>query len=184
MTLSHDLVGEAQCVPRRVILPPQYLSITRSCKGSLRLHQIRPSPVPWGPPWLCFSEMRWIGQLKRLSSGWPTAIKSSLTGYRDVTKGRLYPRLIPQFIVIFSRAVRFACRSAEYLRFNAKFLLLARLCFVALENTLVSPWKKVADLFIHCVMCCPRPRRRNADVKLVEVMRVRPRLGAGKIGLL
>lgn len=100
MTLSHDLLGEAHCVLRPLILA---CSICRLW-GPVRDHSAynrSGTPIPWGPPWLCFSEMQWIGQLKRLSSVWPAAIKSSPTGYWDVAEGRLYLCLIQQFIVIF-----------------------------------------------------------------------------------
>lgn len=56
----------------------QDLSIMRACKRWQTLWGIR--SVPWGSPWLCFAETLWIGLLKRLSSGWPAAIKSSPKG--------------------------------------------------------------------------------------------------------
>lgn len=46
--------------------------------------------------------MPWIGPLKRLSSGWPAAIKSSPTGRNDAAAGSLYLCLILQFDAVFS----------------------------------------------------------------------------------
>lgn len=78
----------------------QDLSIMRACKWWRSLWGIR--SVPWGSPWLCFAEMLWIGPLKRLSSGWPAAIKSSPNGCNDAAVGSLYLCLILQLVTVFS----------------------------------------------------------------------------------
>lgn len=49
-----------------------------------------------------FSEMLWIGLLKRLSSGWPAAIKSSPNGCNDAAAGSLRRCLILQLVTVFS----------------------------------------------------------------------------------
>lgn len=59
--------------------------------------------------------MQWIGQLKRLSSGWPAAIKGSPSGYSDATESWLYLRLILQFIVIFFTAVEHSLAPKSYI---------------------------------------------------------------------
>lgn len=124
--------------------PAVFLSITRSCKRSHPLYQIRASLVPWGPPWLCFAEMRWIGQLKRLSSGWPAAIKSSPAGYKDAAEGRppdttLYCHLFPQLSTTSwdtSTWRVFVFHYNEKPPFKACLLvsiIVSLLCFLALE---------------------------------------------------
>lgn len=75
-------------------------SIMRACKRWQSLWGIR--SIPWGSPWLCFAEMLCIGLLKRLSTGWPAAIKSSPNGCNDATVGSLYLSLKQQLITVFS----------------------------------------------------------------------------------
>ncbi len=122
--------------------------------------------------------MRWIGQLKRLSSGWPAAIKSSPTGYRDATEGRLYLCLIQQFIVIFFSLLS----SADFrlnLQFSAKCLFLACRCALHLKGCSLLPRKEMAQVLIHFCEVLRLSCGEDADVRLVEVRRVRLKLRLG-----
>lgn len=162
----------------------QCLSITRLCKGSQCPYQIRASPVPWGPPWLCFSEMRWIGQLKRLSSGWPAAIKGSPSGYSDATESWLYLCLILQFIVIFFSRHSLAPKSVEYLY---SYLFLSQ------HYITICIWTKVVYSLLNCTLYFPSALSsvvsilwKDANIRRAEVkwVRLKQRLGVGTIVLL
>lgn len=147
MTLSHDLLGEAHCVLRPLIPPCSICRLWGPVRDHSAYNRSGTSPVPWGPPWLCFSEMRWIGQLKRLSSGWPAAIKSSPTGYRDAAEGRLYPALIQQFIVIFSPfAVIHSLVPKSVI--HCKMFVPSLPPYFAFEKMFLSP-SKINGAFIH-----------------------------------
>lgn len=134
----------------------------KSCKGSQRPSQIRTSPVPWGPPWLCFSEKHWIGELKRLSSGWPADVKSSQTGYNDAAGGRLHPRLILQFVIMFSFAVKCSLHlnpcSTKPLVENY-LLLVAFLQFMFEKIACFTLLKRILHMFFVATCCLYRVER-------------------------
>lgn len=69
--------------------------------------------------------MSWIGPLKRLSSGWPAAIKSSPTGCNDAAAGSLYLCLILQFAAVFSLLLSTALHLNQR-RFSESLLKLER----------------------------------------------------------
>lgn len=106
-----------------------YWLIRKSCKRSPPIKGQRLS-CPLRPSLAIFfssPKMQWIGQLKRLSSGWPIAVKSSPAGCRDAAGGRLHLRLIQRFIVII-----FLCCHAQALNLSgliAKCLLPTWTCF-------------------------------------------------------
>lgn len=99
--------------------------------------------------------MRWIGQLKRLSSGWPPAIKSSLTGYSDVAEGRLYLCLIQLFYCNFLCALS---STDLYTGLQSVCDSLLNTCYLLvyilhLKTCLCSP-QKAANVLICLEMCC------------------------------
>lgn len=177
LTLSHDLLEEAQCVPHPLNPPFSVCWLWGPVKDHGACNRS-------GPLWALeallgyvFSEMLWIGQLKRLSRSWPTAIKSSPTGYRNVDEGRLCLCLIQQFIEFFSLCWHLP-KSVENLWFTTKYpFFVTTLCI----------WKMhQKEMYLLIVVECSLLCGRDADVRLGEVRWVRLKLnmGAGKIVLL